>query len=170
MLTWQCHQPPQSKKEYDFGRDFVTLNRQSLKAGCIHPKEVADFRLSHEARIKPKVSQEKARGLPEKLRGDSEHIYGAASPPSEHVADLIQNRYELEWVNEQKTRAESALQAVKNEAKRRSVSPTKPLHPKQQKEELVHPKEYFTLKQFSNVPSRYFTPSPTLRTPSPSNQ
>lgn len=170
MLSWQSHATPTHKKAYDFGRDFMTLNRQSLQAGCILPKDVADFRKTHEARIKPKTSTDNRGkgGVPDQLRRDKHHVYGAPSPDSEHVAELIQNRYELEWVLEQKARHET-IQAAEQELrdKRRSHSPTsfvKRVTPTP----APHPKEYFTLKQFQNVPARYFTPTlPDIRSPTP---
>lgn len=181
MLSWQTHTTPSHKKTYDFGRDFLTLNKQSLKAGCIHPDQVAEFRKSHEARIKPKISSSAAghdrsvsrcSGVPGDIRNDRTHVYGAPSAPSEHVADLIQNRYELEWVLEQKARHE-AIQAAEQELqekKKRSSSPSAYTTKAAAVAPTPHPKEYFTLKQFSQVPSRYFTPTPTLpdiRSPSP---
>lgn len=175
MLSWQSHATPSHKKAYDFGRDFITLNRQSLEAGCLHPRDVADFRRTHEARIKPKTTtlDGSKGGVPDTVKRDKYHIYGAPSPDSEHVADLIQNRYELEWVLEQKARAET-IQLVERELrekKRRSHSPTtmvKRVAPST----TPHPKEYFTLKQFRDVPSRFYTPTPTLpdiRSPTPSS-
>lgn len=163
MLSWKTHSTPDSKKEYDFGRDFLTLNKQSLKAGCIAPKDVADFRKSHEARIKPKTSSSLGkddRSIPDHIRGNKRHVFGAPSPDSEHVADLIQNRYEMEWVLEQRAHSE-ALMAAEQEIKdkRRSYSPTVAVK-RQTPTPAPHPKEYFTLKQFTNVPSRYFTPTP----------
>lgn len=188
MLSWHTHSTPAHKKQYDFGRDFITLNKQSLKAGCILPEEVAEFRKTHEARIKPKTQSGGAAaaaagsevdgrhsrmcGIPESIRSDRNHIFGAPSPDSEHVADLIQNRYELEWVLEQKARHE-AIQAAERELKikqQRSHSPTAVIK-RATPSPTPHPKEYFTMKQFANVPSRYFTPTPTLpdiRSPSPS--
>lgn len=164
MLSWQSHSTPLSKKEYDFGRDFVTLNRMSLKEGCIAPRDVAEYRKTHEARIKPKANPEatkKRGGLPEHVTSGGARVYGCPSAPSEHVADLIQNRYEMEWVVEQKARHE-AIQAAENALKekhRRSASPTAILSKKAPTPTPApHPKEYFTMKQFSNVPSRVFSP------------
>mmetsp|Transcript_79443 Transcript_79443/g.92864 ORF Transcript_79443/g.92864 Transcript_79443/m.92864 type:complete len:257 (+) Transcript_79443:70-840(+) len=194
MLSWQAHATPAHKKQYDFGRDFITLNKQSLKAGCILPEDVAEFRKTHEARIKPKTQKSAAgaattggavveggdqdggrrsrmSGVPEAIRMDKQHVFGAPSPDSEHVADLIQNRYELEWVLEQKARHE-AIQAAERELKlkqQRSHSPTAFVK-RATPSPTPHPKEYFTMKQFTNVPSRFFTPTPTLpdiRSPSP---
>jgi hypothetical protein len=165
MLTWQSHQPPAHKASYDFGRDFVSLNKQSCEASCITTKDVREFRKGHDARIKPKVTGSKPSAVPEKLKSDRNHVYGAASEPSEHVADLIQNRYELEWVMEQKKQHEQLQAAEKQEALRKAggSSPSKGGAVQRRAERSTptpHPKEYFTLKQFTNVPSRYFTPSP----------
>jgi hypothetical protein len=171
MLSWQSHATPTHKKEYDFGRDFITLNRQSLGAGCLHPRDVADFRKTHEARIKPKTTTFLDKGVPDTIKRDKHHIYGAPSPDSEHVADLIQNRYELEWVVEQKARAETTqlVERENREKKRRSHSPTA-LVKRSTPSPAPHPKEFFTLKQFRDVPSRYFTPTlPDIRSPTPNN-
>jgi hypothetical protein len=163
MLTWQSHQSASGKKQYDFGRDFVALNKQSCEANCITTKDVKNFRSTHDARIKPKMQGVKPSTVPDRLKSDRNHVYGAASEPSEHVADLIQNRYELEWVLEQKRRHEQLSEAAKMEALRKS-SPSRNAVAQQKMAERStpspHPKEYFTLKQFTGVPSRYFTPSP----------
>jgi hypothetical protein len=175
MLSWQSHATPSHKKAYDFGRDFMTLNKQSLCAGCLHPREVAEFRKSHEARIKPKTTTASNNGatcgVPDAIKRDAQHVYGAPSPDSEHVADLIQNRYELEWVLEQKARHETILAAEKeiHEKKRRSHSPTAFIK-RSTPSPTPHPKDFFTMKQFRDVPSRFFTPTPTLpdiRSPTP---
>lgn len=170
MLTWHSHARPAHKAAYDFGRDFVTLNKQGCEALCITSKDVSDFRKEHDARIKPKVTGSKPSAVPDKVKYNKTHAYGAASPASEHVADLIQNRYEMEWVLAQKVRHEALQEAEKVEQKRKA-SPTNKdvVYHKREKNPTPqpHPRDYFTLKQFEGIPSRYFTPTPTLKSPTP---
>lgn len=169
MLTWQCHAPPPSKMQYDFGRDFLTLNKRSVQSHCASAKEVAEFRKSHDARLKPKVTGKKPAIVPDHVSGDRSHSYGGKSGESESVADLIQNRWELEWVEEQRQR-QIAEQKKAEQEKQRRRSPTRqyvtrkpsPAQLLAEKEAAPQPKDFFTLKQFRNVPSRYATPSPTL--------
>jgi hypothetical protein len=164
MLTWQSHAPPQSKMTYDFGRDFLALNRNSVKSGCVDARAVTDFRRSHDVRIKPKVSGKRPTIAPPALISDPNHAFGAHSGESESVADLIQNRWEFEWVAEQKERMEAIERAKNKEAKRRA-SPARraaritPAAAAARQAATPHPKETFTLPQFRNVPSRV-TPNP----------
>lgn len=161
MLTWQSHSPPPSKMAYDFGRDFVALNRRCVSSMCATSKQVSGFRKEHDIRIKPKVGGKKLIA-PNKVLNDPTYAYGARSGESESVADLLQNRWELEWVMEQKTRSEAVEEARKKEKQRRA-SPTRSIMHKKPLDPLVlkpHPKEYFSLKQFRDIPSRFATPSP----------
>jgi len=165
MLTWQSHAPAPSKMTYDFGRDFLTLNRQSVGKNCVSAKDVADFRKEHDARIKPKVTGKKPLIAPPHITKDPHHVFGSHSGESESVADLIQNRWELEWVAEQKKRMEG-LERVRAKELERSSSrnrqqAAKAPSPLLKEAAAPHPKEYFTLPKFKNVASRFATPSPS---------
>ena len=165
MLTWQCHAPPSSKQEYDFGRDFVTLNKKSVQMHCVTPKDVQEFRHYTDARIKPNVTGKKPAIVPDRVKDDRQHSYGSKSGSSESVADLLQNRYELEWVMEQKNRQEQMESAQVREKARRAgrSSPVKSLQRKPVSDKPAaspHPRDFFTMSQFKNVPSRYTSPSP----------
>lgn len=169
MLTWHEHAPPKNKLSYDFGRDFTALNRKS--AGCTNAKEAADFRKDNDARIMPKVSERGKKPLiaPAAIMSDPNHAFGAKSEHSERVADLIQNRWEYEWVAEQRKRCE-ALEQAKTVEKKKHAAPKANASVqrridaiKAQREQSVTPtlKESFTLPQFRNVQSRFAkTPTP----------
>lgn len=168
MLTWQSHSPPVSKVTYDFGRDFVSLNRKGISDGCLSAKQTTEYRKTHDARIKPKVSAKKPLIAPLALISDPNHSFGARSEPCERVADLIQNRWEYEWVAEQKRRCE-ALEAAKDDERKRHSSPKvraadkrlAALAAERSKATTPHPRETFTLPQFRHVPSRFATtPTP----------
>lgn len=169
MLTWQEHRPPASKVSYDFGRDFMTLNKRSVKAQCVNAKEVASYRSNHDARLKPKVTGTKPQTLPAHVRDNPTHSYGSKSGESEGVADLIQNRFELEWVAEQQKHQremEEQQRAEKDRqrARQQRASPTRVFRRADSSPvaESPHPREFFTLKQFRDVPSRFRTPTPGL--------
>jgi len=160
MLTWQCHSPPQSKMVYDFGRDFLALNRRSVEVGCTTAKDVADYRKGNDVRIKPKVTGKRPLIAPPSIIKDPNHAFGARSGESESVADLIQNRWEFEWVAEQKLRMES-IERTKNKEAERRASPARraaritPAAALAKSTPTPHPRETFTLPQFKNVPARY---------------
>jgi len=167
MLTWQCHSPPQSKMVYDFGRDFLSLNRRSVEEGCTTAKTVADYRKFNDVRIKPKVTGKRPLIAPPCIIKDPNHSFGARSGESESVADLIQNRWEFEWVAEQKQRMES-IERSKNKESERRASParraariTPAAAAAKAAAAVAHPRDSFTLQQFRDVPSRY---SPALST------
>jgi len=168
MLTWQEHSPPVSKRTYDFGRDFVKLNRMSVQDGCISAKQSTDYRKSHDARIKPKVTNKRPLIAPAAVISDPNHSFGAKSEHCERVADLIQNRWEYEWVAEQKRRCEE-LEEAKSKERKRHVGPnlssaTRRLEAVQRMKAVTPaPYESFTLPQFRNVPPRvHATPSPSF--------
>lgn len=100
---------------------------------------------------------------------DTERVYGRPSGDASknNMADLLQNRYELEWVKEQRLRYESKAQAASKE-KQRKAAPTRISIERNERMQKVsqnatkpHPKDYYTLPQFRNVHSRFATPSPT---------
>jgi len=168
MLTWQCHTPPPSKLTYDFGRDFLSLNKQSVKSHCVNAKDVAGFRKDHDVRIKPKVTGKPPMQIPEKIMNDPNYSYGSRKEKvgEESLADLIQNRYEGEWVQEQVVRQQELERRAEKEKQRRR-SPSRSViykkrspSPAQLAAQVQHPKDFFTLKQFKNVQSRFLTPSP----------
>jgi len=161
MLTWHTHAPPKSKTTYDFGRDFKALNKKSVQDGVITAKGISDYRKVHDVRIKPKVSGARPLIAPPDLIKDPHHSFGARSGESESVADLIQNRWEFEWVAEQKKRMERIEKSKEKELQRRhspqrTMARIRTVTPKAA---TPQPHEGFTLKQFRNVPSRY-TPGP----------
>jgi len=167
MLTWHSHSPPPGKMSYDFGRDFITLNRRSVIQRCVNPKMVADYRKDHDARVKPKVTGMKPLIAPPSVTSDPTHAFGARSGESESVADLIQNRYEFEWVAEQKQRMER-LERVRAKEKARSATRRRQtMHKPVVKAATPHPKEHFTLPQFKNVTSRFNSPTPGAAAMSP---
>ena len=159
MLTWQSHAPPKSKMSYDFGRNFLALNRNAVGASCTDAKAVADFRKSHDVRIKPKVTGKRPTIAPPSVISDPNHAFGARSGESESVADLIQNRWECERVEEQKERM-SAIERAKDKEAQRRASPARrapritPAAAAARATPTPHPRDTFTLKQFRNVPSR----------------
>lgn len=167
MLTWQCHAPPPSKMQYDFGRDFLTLNKRSVERGASNSKDVSDFRKETDARLKPKVTGKKPAVVPDHVTNDKTHSYGSKSGESESVADLIQNRWEGEWVSEQRTLQEVRDRKRTKENMRR-CSPARMTYkrktpsPAMLQEAAPSIKDTFTLKQFKGVQSRYRTPTPTL--------
>ena len=162
MLTWQSHAPAQSKMTYDFGRDFLTLNKKSVGSNCVSAKDSSDFRKGHDARIKPKVTGKKPLIAPPSVTSNPHHVFGSHSGESESVADLIQNRWELQWVAEQKKRMET-LERAQQKEQQRSASRKRQAAKSPNLEKKVatpHPKETFTLPKFKNVPSRFAAGSP----------
>jgi hypothetical protein len=167
MLTWQVHCPPPSKMQYDFGRDFLTLNKKSVQSHCTSAKDVAEYRKSHDARLKPNVTGKKPAIVPDRVAADPNYSYGSKSGESESVADLIQNRWEMEWVQDQR-RIQAEREKKESQEKARRMSPARQLAkyksrtPIPQESQSPALKDFFTLKQFRDVPSRYKTPTPTL--------
>ena len=143
---------PSLPEDYTFG---APLKRDSEGAG--------EVMLSWQAGPNKKVKRPDRR-----LVADPDRVYGAKSGDAACMADLMQNRYELEWVNEQKTRHDSSLKAQEREHMRKKaptrIAQERDQRIKNQQNTAIkpHPKEYFTLKAFRDVPSRFRSRSPAV--------
>jgi len=156
MLSWDEHLPP--SKPADLGRDFIRLNKSAAKAGCATPSQVKYYRTAHDARIRPQVSLQKDRAPLD----DPTRAYGRKSGvDSTSVRDLMQNKYEMEWVHEQlqreskehvKEQKRIALREQSPLRVRATPSPSAVYFASRSPSPQLH--DSFTLKQFKNVPSK----------------
>lgn len=142
---------PALPEGYTFGRP---LKRDSEGAGEV----MLSWHAGPNKKAKPAVDK--------RFVADPDRVYGAKSGDAACMADLMQNRYELEWVNEQKSRHDATLKAEEREHMRKKA-PTRIAQERDQRIKSQHntatkphPKEYFTLPEFRNVPSRFRSRSP----------
>ncbi|XP_040298733.1 cilia- and flagella-associated protein 77 [Bufo bufo] len=90
--------------------DFVALNREAVKSGLVTAPEHQAFRSTHqiwrpvnEGRLKPRGQR-----LPQNM------TYGICTRPSTPIYDLIENKYQRLWL-EQQQQASEALRAMSKE-------------------------------------------------------
>jgi hypothetical protein len=152
ILTWKEHTPnPDSVP----GRDFLKLNKMSVKDKALTPQQVNEYRKTHDARRETgkKHVAEKANPLPS--HANPEHTYGIKTKYNEDIKELVESRYEDEWVKEQNVIFES-LKTQDNTRKAKmqhnfnlSVSPTR--HSQQGTPEPDDSHQPFKMKKFLNV-------------------
>eukprot|EP01006_Ploeotia_vitrea_P027779 TRINITY_DN60542_c0_g3_i1.p1 TRINITY_DN60542_c0_g3~~TRINITY_DN60542_c0_g3_i1.p1 ORF type:complete len:267 (+),score=36.45 TRINITY_DN60542_c0_g3_i1:29-829(+) len=166
MLSWKEHAP--RKKEIDLGRDFIALNKRAAKSKAVRPTDVTAFRATNDARIKPQ------RNLPPKKAylSDENMAFGKKTcKDNTTVRDLMQNKYEMDWVNDQQNKAhrkyakQAKQEALRQSSPLRVRSHISPLlrHQQQQQQEANAPANTFVMKKFQNIPAKLAW----TRTPSP---
>ena len=85
--SWQNHTPP---AEAVPGRDFVKLNRTAVVRGAVSSKDIAQFRTTHDARLKTGATITK--GQAKQL--DPTFTYGRPSKPSTPIHDVLNNTFQ----------------------------------------------------------------------------
>uniref|UniRef100_A0A7S4GJB2 Uncharacterized protein n=1 Tax=Eutreptiella gymnastica TaxID=73025 RepID=A0A7S4GJB2_9EUGL len=122
MYHWE-ELPP--RRRLDFGPDFIKMNKKS-QGKVTNARNVSKFRKLNNFRLGPKstssVSQRsETPSLQEKTHGRKSRV------EAETVRDLMQNKFELDWVREQAYRLErQAKRAERGQMQRRlrSCTPT----------------------------------------------
>ncbi|KAJ3055665.1 hypothetical protein HK097_009783 [Rhizophlyctis rosea] len=113
--------------------DYVTMNRNTARKGILQPKEIRAYRKAHPVRIKVGDHDEAGalgtgrviggpggvlkRKAPLPSDGNLGFTYGKPTRPSTPVADLMTDKYQREWMEEQQ-REESERAAREKEKKR----------------------------------------------------
>jgi hypothetical protein len=157
MLSWKEHEPP--TREIDLGRDFVRLNKEAARAGAANASSVQAYRESHDARIRPQVSLQKNKAP---LKMDPGIAFGRKSClDGVTVRELVQNKFEMDWVEEQWERqgrreARAARKVALREQSPLRVRATPSPHAFYYTQQSKAPSaaDSFTLRRFQDVPSR----------------
>jgi len=111
--NWAVHHGTQNKMP---GRDFKALNKYAAMEGVKTAAATAEFRLSHDARLK--LGSDK---VVEKKPYDESTTFGRNTGASESFADLIAHQHRYDWASNQP--AASELQA-KNKPKKPASTKT----------------------------------------------
>eukprot|EP01062_Namystynia_karyoxenos_P007065 TRINITY_DN12486_c0_g1_i1.p2 TRINITY_DN12486_c0_g1~~TRINITY_DN12486_c0_g1_i1.p2 ORF type:complete len:275 (+),score=107.48 TRINITY_DN12486_c0_g1_i1:79-825(+) len=162
VLRWNEHvQSPPPKGAGN--KDFLRLNKQAAAAHCVSPSEASEFRQAHDYRVR-RLRVTKDCSLPKAVR-DPGTVFGQKTKPEVSVGELIGNKFESEWIEqqiafEQRDRAQRKARLQKKSTRRRQFMHRPPEAPPP-----MHPREYFTLKQFRDVPSKFRPPG--AATPEP---
>jgi len=80
------------------GRDFMALNRSAVSAGLVTSKENYDYRATHDIRLKPPATEQKARTrrLPPSM------VFGLPTRPSTPIYDLLENKFQDKWISQRR--------------------------------------------------------------------
>jgi hypothetical protein len=172
VQSWDVHCPPPKKIEYDFGRDFVALNRESAPT-CPTSPQVRVFRQEHDIRLKPKKTKNAAgeSTSPRLLRrgeapvggyGIGSNTYamraagGDGSPAPEDMPGVLSHKYQLLWVEAQleKNQRTEVHQSVARRASPAPKTLQERLEPLRQAAATPHPKEWYNMAEFVGVEGR----------------
>jgi hypothetical protein len=176
-FTWKSHErnadavPP---------RDFMKLNKMTLKDKAIDGKAVNQFRKSHDARTISVQKKKPRSALPSEV--DPNFTYGITVKYGETAKELVENLYEEDWVkqkeDEYQKKVDKKVQKIQKEKSKaaanikgaRSISPEpkKPMNPfydspasepilKSTTNQPTFNSEPFKMTKFKNVPSKVET-------------
>jgi hypothetical protein len=109
--SWQNHTPP---AEAVPGRDFVKLNRSAVVRGAVSSKDIANFRTTHDARLKTGATITK--GQAKQL--DPSFTYGRPSKPSTPIHDVLNNTFQRNAIIA--ARRQAAFEAAQREQQENS--------------------------------------------------
>ncbi|XP_048415097.1 cilia- and flagella-associated protein 77 [Stegostoma tigrinum] len=137
---WHTMKPKKQETLHKLRRDFAALNKAAIKAGLVTPREIYQFRATHDIGILGKEVEKKEGMLPE-------ITFGMPVRPSTPMFDLLENKFQKEWLDDQKARDQ-----IKQKKKTRQVTLVKNYQtraavlskavPKVDPAPIVHPKRY----------------------------
>ncbi|XP_043576271.1 cilia- and flagella-associated protein 77 [Chiloscyllium plagiosum] len=137
---WHTMKPRKQETLHKLRRDFAALNKAAIKAGLITPREIYQFRATHDIGVLGKKVEKKEGMLPE-------ITFGMPVRPSTPMFDLLENKFQKEWMDEQKARDRirqkkktHQVTLVKNYQTRAAV--LSKAVPKVDPAPIVHPKRY----------------------------
>lgn len=185
MLSWHEHQP--RTRPVDYGRDFIALNKGAARARAATTAEVKQYRETHDYRVHSHTSKDKEL-LVQHTRSPSPSAGGngngnvgqqqgqrAFGRPSNEcpcsVKDLMQNKFEMDWVMEQqhleekRRRKQARQEALRRASPLRVRATPSPAPPPA----VFSPETRFTLKKFQDVPSKLAKAGLIARSPSPNS-
>ena len=153
-LKWKEFKPCPEKHVLE--RDFRQLNKQSIRDGIVSPREVYEFRKTHDARIHPK-KKEALVDLPSNHNPD--YAYGHTNHFDLKAKDLMEHKFEDEWLKqreiENRHREEERIRIAMNSV---NIKAKKEIQKNSEKSmaKLHHPpeKESFKMSRFKEVPPK----------------
>ncbi|XP_078281965.1 cilia- and flagella-associated protein 77 isoform X2 [Rhinoraja longicauda] len=93
---WRSVQPKAQAKQQKLKRNFAALNKAAIKAGLVTPREIYQFRATHDIGTSANKAEKKEGMLPE-------ITYGMPHRPSTPMFDLLEHKFQHKWIEEQKT-------------------------------------------------------------------
>ncbi|XP_067867960.1 cilia- and flagella-associated protein 77 [Heterodontus francisci] len=94
---WNTVKPKAQQEQHKLKRNFAALNKEAIKAGLVTPREIYQFRATHNIGTSGKKKEEKEGLLPE-------ITFGMPARPSTPMFDMLEHKFQKEWIEEQKVR------------------------------------------------------------------
>ncbi|XP_051893199.1 cilia- and flagella-associated protein 77 [Pristis pectinata] len=92
---WRSIQPKAQAKLQKLRRNFAALNKAAIKAGLVTPREIYQFRATHDIGTLANKAEKKDGVLPD-------ITYGMPTRPSTPMFDLLEHKFQQKWIEEQK--------------------------------------------------------------------
>lgn len=116
-INWQSmKQKPQSfSADKNLGRNFIAINKAATRAGLVTAKEHFQYRATHDVTPLQKEGEYKKKSGKELPNIDI--VYGVPTKPSTPVFDLLEHKYQDNWLDEN-TRLPELSRAMKTESQK----------------------------------------------------
>ncbi|XP_030647616.1 cilia- and flagella-associated protein 77 [Chanos chanos] len=102
ISSWHTQSLPASRhgaQRRELERDFVALNRESMKSGLVTAKELRQYRATHDVRRRANATR---RPTPARIPPDA--TFGVSTRPSTPISELIEHKYAQRWLEEQQAK------------------------------------------------------------------
>ncbi|XP_065830291.1 cilia- and flagella-associated protein 77-like [Oscarella lobularis] len=103
---------PQLGQEPKMPRDFISLNKAAVKKGLTTSQEQFQFRAMHDVRQRPRASGRVART---KSMPSTDITFGTTTRPSTPIYDLLEHKYQAEWIEQQRQKDRALQKSAKEE-------------------------------------------------------
>eukprot|EP00002_Diphylleia_rotans_P015671 TRINITY_DN3036_c0_g1_i1.p2 TRINITY_DN3036_c0_g1~~TRINITY_DN3036_c0_g1_i1.p2 ORF type:complete len:221 (+),score=44.21 TRINITY_DN3036_c0_g1_i1:57-719(+) len=137
------------------GKDFISMNRDSVKTGVASPRSATKFRKEYSPKPRPVVVQQPKPNSHLPSEKDPDFVYGDRTKNPTPIGDVLSFTYQKQFEEDQKKRLESIEKSLieKQEKNARRFKVVIPEKKKQNnhREELV---SNFRMKKFADVPPR----------------
>ncbi|XP_055515994.1 cilia- and flagella-associated protein 77 [Leucoraja erinacea] len=92
---WRSVQPKAQAKMQKLKRNFAALNKAAIKAGLVTAREIYQFRATHDIGTSANKAEKKEGMLPE-------ITHGMPHRPSTPMFDLLEHKFQHQWIEDQK--------------------------------------------------------------------
>jgi len=94
-------------------KDFIKLNRIGVRQGVLTAQDQKNFRAQHDIRLPPPAREIRTRNCP-----PPDIVFGRPSRPRSPIYDVIEHKFQRNWLLQQKARDEAREQRIADETKK----------------------------------------------------
>lgn len=102
----QDHDICKKTSHHNLAKDFIALNRESIKNGLVTEKEQKQFRKTHDIRCKNSQNMGKISDT-----SPPDIYFGVPTRPSTPIFDLLEHKYQTIWTDQQLQREDRCKEA-----------------------------------------------------------